>query len=71
MILLETTLYDLGAVGCIFFLASGLLKIVTYLVKKQPCKAIDDKTCPLYTKWLEMDAKLDTLIERTKHDGDA
>jgi len=50
--------YDLGAVVLIFFIAAGLLKLLTYVVKQrfeekkgEPCKAFENKSCPIADKW--------------------
>ena len=60
--------YDLGAVVLIFFIAAGLLKLLTYVVKqrfeeksKEPCKAFENKACPIADRWGELE-KLVTKI---------
>ena len=59
IIFLKTPLtpYDFGAFGLLFIIATGLLKLLTYIIKKKYeaekrdlCKATKDGVCPLINK---------------------
>lgn len=54
MLTSSITPYDLGAIGLIFLLAAGLLKLLAYVIKnrlennnKEPCRALELGVCRL------------------------
>jgi len=58
------TAQDMGALACVFFLAAGLLRLVSYMIKErksQPCQAFKDKNCGNYDTLQDLVKKVDAI----------
>lgn len=68
---------ELGAIGCMFLLAAGILKILSFVLRKkyeseenQPCKAYTIGKCPVAEDWKKFIEGLEKLKDDSNKSHD-